>query len=170
LLASLLAALALLGAAGSVAAHPAATAPALTPPPSEEIVVPPAAVPLPLEASDSTSGLWGVAAGALVLVGLIAVARRRPRRVLATSLVLLLTVFVFENALHSVHHGFDPKQHDECAVAAAAAQLTAVPVDGIVETAVDLAITGTAVEPALSFPSIRRLGPDQDRAPPVPTV
>jgi hypothetical protein len=43
-------------------------------------------------------------------------------------------------------------------------------VDGIVETAVDLAITGTAVEPALSFPSIRRLGPDQDRAPPVPTV
>ena len=36
--------------------------------------------------------------------------RRRPRRTLVLCLALLLTLFAFENALHSVHHGLDDRR------------------------------------------------------------
>ena len=169
-LASFLAALAVLAAAGSVAAHPAATAPAPAAPVAVEVVVPQAPGLASAGAPGSTAPLPLALAGALVLGAVVAMTRRRPRRALAVGLVLLLAIFAFENALHSVHHGFDAQQSAECAVAAASAQLAAVSVDSVVETAFILAIAGAAAERNLSSPSIRLRGPDQDRAPPVPTV
>lgn len=109
-----------------------------------------------------------IVAGALVLA--VTVARRRPRRLLVVALVLLLTIFAFENALHSVHHGFDAKQYDECTIAAVSAHLSAVSVDGVAETSVILAVAGLTAEPDLSPRSTRSLGPDRDRAPPLPTA
>ncbi len=168
-LASFLAALAVLGAAGSVDAHPLATAPTPAAPVAVEVVVPQASGLASAGVPGSTAPLPLAVAGALVLAAMAAVTRRRPRRALAVGLVLLLAIFAFENALHSVHHGFDAQQSDECAVAAASAQ-AAVSVDSVVETAFILAITGAAAEPNLSSPSIRLRGPDQDRAPPVTTA
>jgi hypothetical protein len=91
---------------------------------------------------------------------------RRPRRVVVVVLVLVLCVFAFENALHSVHHGLDPKQQEACTIAAAAAQLAAVPVDGIAPASLLLFAAAQAAEPAPTFSLIRFLSPDQGRAPP----
>ena len=176
----LLAALALLAASGSVAAHPApraptsdsaATLPTSLPadlPADLDVVVPPP--PAPSEAPDWT-GLAPLAlAGLLFLGAMVAIIRRWPRQAFVMSFVLLLTIFAFENALHSVHHGFDAQQYEKCAVAAVSAHLAAISVDGVVETAFVLAVARTSAEPDLSSPAIRLLGPDQDRAPPLPTV
>jgi hypothetical protein len=85
----------------------------------------------------------------------------------AVGLFLLLTIFAFENALHSVHHGFQPQQSENCAVAAVAAHLAAVSVEDAVETTIILARGQAAAEPDVCSPAIRLLGSDQDRAPPV---
>lgn len=101
---------------------------------------------------------------ALMLAG--AIAPGRPRRALVVTLALLLSVFAFENALHSVHHGFDPKQQEACTVAAATAHLVAVQVDDPGLSSVALSVVGRAeAAPAPSGP-IRFLSPDQGRAPP----
>lgn len=166
----LLAAVALLAATGPAMAHssvtliepvrPTAEAPILSVSPS-----PVPAVAAPVDSSGFTP--W-IAAGALVLAGVAL--RRRPRRILVLGLVLLLTLFAFENALHSVHHGLDPKQVDACTIAAASAHLSAVAVDAIVETSIVLAAAGHAAEADLSTLPARWLGPDQGRAPPAPAA
>lgn len=163
-------AVAVLAAAGPAVAHPSApiVAPAASTP---EAAIPPVAPPpAPAVAAPSDSaGLtpW-IAAGAFVLAGLAL--RRRSRRILVLCLVLLLTLFAFENALHSVHHGLDAKQADACTIAAASAHLSAVAVDGIVETSIILVAAGHAVEPDLSTLPARWLGPDRGRAPPAPAA
>ncbi len=91
---------------------------------------------------------------------------RRPRRALVMTLVLLLCVFAFENALHSVHHGIDPKQQAACTVAAAAAHLAAVQVDAIAPQPFMLLLAGRAVELAPAHSPTRFDSPDQGRAPP----
>src|SRR6188768_383879 len=73
-------------------------------------------------------------------------ARRHPRRALVLALGLLLAIFAFENGLHSVHHGFDAKQHSECTIAAASANLSAVSVDGLLEASVVLIATAPTAE------------------------
>jgi hypothetical protein len=105
-----------------------------------------------------------IAAGVRLLAGMLL--RRLSRRALGLCLVLLLTLFAFENALHSVHHGFDPKQADACPLAIASTHLSAVTVDGSVETQVILVAAGHAAQLAFSPLPARRLGPDQVRAPP----
>jgi len=170
----LLAAVALLAAAGPAMAH--SSAPIIEPVPqtSEAASAPGApspapAVTTPADSAGFTPGLapW-IAAGALVVAGVAL--RRRPRRILVLCLALLLTLFAFENALHSVHHGLDPKQVDACTIAAASAHLSAVAVDAIVETSIVLAAAGHAAEPDLSTLPARWLGPDQGRAPPAPAA
>jgi hypothetical protein len=165
---------ALLAAAGPALAHPSAPIVAPVPPTPEaaipSVAPPPApAVATSADAAGLTPGLtpW-IAAGALVLTGVAL--RRRPRRILVLCLVLLLTLFAFENALHSVHHGVDPKQADACAIAAASAHLSAVAVDAIVETSIVLVDAGHAAEPDLSTLPARWHGPDQGRAPPAPAA
>ncbi|HEY7653412.1 MAG TPA: hypothetical protein VIG07_11360 [Methylomirabilota bacterium] len=155
-------------AAGSALAHPGSKTVVTAGP--EAVPQEPTAPALPvLVAVPGSPGLpaW-ILAGALLLG--LAVAQRRPRRLLVLALVLLLTIFAFENALHSVHHGFDAKQYDECTIAAAAAHLSAVSIDGIVETSAILAVAGKPAEPDLSAPASRPLGPHRGRAPPVPAA
>jgi len=162
---------ALLAAAGPAMAHPSAAIVAPVPPTPEAAIpsVAPPPAPAVTTSASLTPGLtpW-IAAGALVLTGVAL--RRRPRRILVLSLVLLLTLFAFENALHSVHHGLDPKQADACAIATASAHLSAVAVDAIVETSIVLVDVGHAAEPDLSTLPARWHGPDQGRAPPAPAA
>ncbi len=161
---SLLLALALLAIAGPAAAHvvfPAA-APAILPAPDA-----PAAFPALTAALAPPSLAWYLPA-VLVLAALTA--WRGPRRVLVVTLALLLFLFAFENALHSVHHGFDPKQQEECTVAAASAHLAAVQVDDLGLSSAVLGVIGrTDTAPAVSTPT-RFLSPDQGRAPPSATL
>jgi hypothetical protein len=94
-------------------------------------------------------------------------ARRHPRRALVLALGLLLAIFAFEDGLHSVHHGFDAKQHGECTIAAASAHLSAVSVDGLLEASVVLIATAPTAEFDPAAPPTRLLDPHQGRAPPL---
>jgi hypothetical protein len=156
-------------AATAPAAARTVTPPAATPvAPTPDILAAPPPAPDEIRGPESAAVPAWIVAGVLLLA--VTVARRRPRRAVVLALVLLLTIFAFENALHSVHHGFDGKQYDECTIAAAAAHLSAVSVDGVVETSFVLAAAGRTAEPDLSAPSSRPLGPHQGRAPPVPAA
>lgn len=173
LLGVLLAAVALLVAAAVPAmAHPAAsTVPAAAPAAPEPGAATPPAAPGASEnppPSDSPGLAPWIAASVLLVAGVLL--RRFSRRTLVLCLVLLLTLFAFENALHSVHHGFDAKQAGGCTVAMASTHLSAVTVDGVGQTAVVLAAAGHAVQPGRSLLPARWLGPDQGRAPPAPTA
>ena len=172
LLAVLLAAVALLAAAAPAMAHPAvSTVPAAAPAaPAPGAATPPAA-PGASEnppAPDSAGLAPWIAASVLLVAGVLL--RRFSRRTLVLCLVLLLTLFAFENALHSVHHGFDVKQADGCTVAMASTHLSAVTVDGVGQTPVVLAAAGHAAQPGRSLLPARWLGPDQGRAPPARTA
>ena len=114
--------------------------------------------------------LAAIVLGAIGITLGVASARRHPRRVLVLVLGLLLAIFVFEDGLHSVHHGFDPKQSSECAIAAASAHLSAVSIDGVVEAAVVLIAAAPAVEADPAAPPTRLLEPHQGRAPPLATA
>jgi hypothetical protein len=166
-----LALLAVLAAAVPASAHtvqnivaPALPAPDL-PPALPAVAVDPGSLASPGDPS------WPLAGALLLSLALgLAGARRRPRRALVLALVVLLTLFAFENALHSVHHGFDAKQRNECTIAAAAANLSAISVDGVPETSAILIPSERAAEPDLAPPPTRLLEPDQGRAPPFPTA
>lgn len=161
-----------LAAAGPVAAHSSATispsgvavgldglvpeSPAVPPAPSE--------LPVPLPGPP-----LALAAGLGLGLALAAV-RRGPRRAVVVGLVLLLTVLALEDALHSVHHGFDDKQYAECAVAAVSAHLAAVSADGAADAVLLLIGAEEPAHPDSSSPRIRPPGPYQDRAPPIPAV
>ena len=164
----LLAALALVAAAGSAAAHSAksignsgvAGSPT-APGPRLDAIGP--IGPVLTAAPASLVPSWYLPA---VLALGAATIWRRPRRVVVVMLVLVLGVFAFENALHSVHHGLDPKQQEACTIAAAAAELAAVPVDGVAPASLLLFAAAQAAEPAPTFSLIRFPSPDQGRAPP----
>ncbi|MGH7386541.1 MAG: hypothetical protein ACREKG_15285 [Candidatus Rokuibacteriota bacterium] len=158
-----LVALALLALAGPAAAHVAA------PPPAAALQATDANAIIPiLSAAPAPPALpWYLAAG-LALGALTA--WRRPRRALVVTLVLLLCVFAFEDALHSVHHGFDVQQQEQCTVAAASAQLSAVQVDGIGLCSGALPVIGEADTARPAFALTRFLNPDQERAPPSATL
>jgi len=161
---ALLLTLAILVIAGPAAAHVVAPAPAAAVLPATET---PAIVPV-LSAAPTPSALpWHLAialAGVLALA--VVTARHRPRRALVVALALLLCVFAFENALHSVHHGFDPKQQEECTVAAVSAHLAAVQVDDLGPSSIVLRVVGRAEAVPSPLARTRFLSPDQGRAPP----
>jgi len=162
---SLLLALALVALAGPAAAHVSA------PPPAAATVemAPAGAVVVPVwSAAPAPTGLsWSLPA---VLALGVLVAWYRPRQAVAVTLALLLCVFAFENALHSVHHGFDQQQQEACTVAAVSAHLAAVEVDDPGLSSIALLVVGRAeADPPASVPT-RFLGPDQGRAPPSATL
>ncbi len=164
----LLAALALVSAAGPAAAHsakyvgnPGVAAPPTAPGPRLDAIDP--IVPVVTATPASLALPWYLPA---VLALAAAAIWRRPRRVVVVVLVLVLCVFAFENALHSVHHGLDPKQQESCTIATAAVHLDGVPVDGIAPASLILPAAGQAVEAAPTLALIRFLSPDQGRAPP----
>jgi hypothetical protein len=157
---ALLLALTVLAIAGPAAAH--GPAPALSAAIIEAAPVP-AIVPI-LSATAVAPPLPWYLPAALALVALTA--WRRPRRAMVVTLAVLLCVFAFENALHSVHHGFDPKQQEECTVAAASAHLAAVQVDDPGLSSVMLPVVGRAEATSPASTPTRFLSPDQGRAPP----
>lgn len=161
---ALLLTLALLAIAGPAVAHVASpAAPAAVLPVTEA----PAPIPALTAAPTAPALPWHLFAAWAAALALAALtAWRRPRRAMVVTLALLLCVFAFENALHSVHHGFDPQQQEACTVAAASANLNAVQVDDPGLSSVALPVVGqAAADPATSTPT-RFLSPDQGRAPP----
>jgi hypothetical protein len=162
----LLAVAALLIPAAPATAHEALPLPAPAAAAGSEIAPPVAASPAAAAvAAPHSGGLtpW-ILAGALALGGLVL--RRSPRRAVLVGLVLLLALFAFEDALHSVHHGFDPKQAQTCTIAAASGHVSGIAVDGAIEAPVILIPAGHAVEIGLASVPLHRLAPDQGRAPP----
>jgi hypothetical protein len=161
---ALLLTLAILAIAGPATAHSVSPAPSAVVLPTAEA---PAVIPV-LSAAPTPPALpWYLAAALAAALALAAAsAWHRPRRVLVVALVLLLCVFAFENALHSVHHGFDPQQQEECTVAAASTHLAAVEVDDVGLSSVALPIIGRAEATPPASTLARFLSPDQGRAPP----
>ena len=160
----LLVAVASLAVGAPAAAHTASpiTVPDL---PAPDVPAVPSLTPAgPGTLASAGAATWLIASA--LGMGVLA-ARRRPRRAVVLTLVFLLALFAFEHALHSVHHGFDAKLSDECTIAVASAQLSAVSVDSVVEAPVILAVAGATAEPDRSPAPTRLLGPDQGRAPPV---
>ncbi len=133
------------------------------PPPLE-----PAAARYVLVAGEAPDNPWPLAV--MVLLAAVALARRRSRGLVAAFLVLLITIFGLEAAVHSVHHhalGSDPVA---CPTASMAAHL-----DGT--TVVELTIEeplprvgATATQPDPLLVALRSLDPSQPRAPPSPLV
>jgi hypothetical protein len=156
----LLLALAILATAGLASAHIPAPTPAAM---AFEEPETPAAIPA-LSAAPAAPALPWYLFAALGLGAVIA--WRQPRRALVVTLALLLCVFAFENALHSVHHGLDPQQQQACTVAAASAHLAAVQVDDPGLSSVVMPVVGPAEVASPALTSARFLSPDQGRAPP----
>lgn len=158
---ALLLTLAILAIAGPAAAH--IVSPAVVLPTAEA----PAIIPV-LSAAPAPPALpWYLVAALAAALALVAGALwRRPRGALVVALTLLLCVFAFEHALHSVHHGFDPRQQEECTVAAASAHLAAVQVDDLGLSSVVLPVIGPAEAAPPASTLARFLSPDQGRAPP----
>ena len=169
---AILLAAAVLATAGPVAAHPSATIPPSGVPVGVAGLVPesPAVPPAPSELPIPVPWPPLALAAGLGLALALAIGRRGPRHAVVVGLVLLLAILVFEDALHSVHHGLDDKQYAECAVAAVAAHLAAVSADGAADTGLILIGAGAPAHPDPFSPRIRPPGPCQDRAPPIPAV
>ena len=158
---ALLLTLALLAIAGPAVAHVASPAAPVTA--ALPVVEAPAPIPT-LTAAPAPPALPWYLPAALALAALTA--WRRPRQAVGVTLALLLCVFAFENAVHSVHHGFDAQQQEACTVAAVSAHVSAVQVDDPGLSSVVLPVVGRAAhDPATSTPT-RFLSPDQGRAPP----
>ena len=167
----LLAAATLLIPAATARAHEGvsavAPAPAAESPPVQDSAAPVVAIPgrsASTPAPEPSALTSWIVAGALALGGLAL--RRGPRRAVVVGLVLLLALFAFEDALHSVHHGFDPKQAETCTIAAASGHVSGVAVEAVVGASMILMPVGQAVEPDRSPLPLHRLASDQGRAPP----
>jgi hypothetical protein len=116
----------------------------------------------PVTGTQAPVALWLPA----LLLAVVALAWRRPRRAVALALVLILAAFAFDIGVHSVHHLGDQERVRDCAVASAAAH---VPADtgAAFEVAPALAAsTERAASPG--GPSLRSLArsPGRGRAPP----
>lgn len=154
---ALLAVLSLVSVAAPAAAHPGLT-PVASTPARIDVIEPvlaaaPAMPPLPLHLLI-----------ALALLG--AAAWLRPRRTVAVVLALLLSVFAFENGLHSVHHGFDAKQYRDCAIASASAHLAVVEADCATDAVQITLVAERPTDSASAAAPSRIPRPAQGRAPP----
>jgi len=139
--------------------------PPVEPVPANDLIALPGWV---LSAPPAEPGLpWPALA---VVAAAVALAWVRPRRTIALALVLLLALFAFEDAVHSVHHGFDQAQAPSCAVAAVGAQLSATAADGTDPCEIILAIVALAAPPSAADLVTRSASPDRGRGPPSVTL
>lgn len=88
------------------------------------------------------------------------------RALTALALVLLLTVFLFEGALHSVHHLDDEERAAECVAAAAAGHTSVAGSAPVAFDHVPAATTWVAADAAPQPLPVRSLGVSEARAPP----
>src|SRR5574341_554336 len=109
----------------------------------------------------------GVAWPVVLLVVLApALARRRSLKLAAAGLAVVLAVFAFEAAFHSVHHGLDPAAEAACPTASAATHVAGT---GAAVLAFDapLPLVGPAlVAPHVVVRLLDWLRPHPGRAPP----
>jgi fumarate reductase subunit D len=144
----------LLASATLVSAHPGTAAPIETTP----TVVTVAAATLP------TSSPWLPLVAAAI--GLL-VALRWPRRAVTAVVVLVLVVFSYEQAIHSVHHLDDRKAAAACAVASASAQLSGTPVDSPAVADLLLPLLQLGPPDTAAKAALRPCSAHRGRAPPV---
>jgi hypothetical protein len=107
---------------------------------------------------------------AVLLVGLLVLGVSRRRRAPALLLVLVLALFGFEAALHSVHHLSDADPGMQCAVASAAAHVGSVAVDAGGNADIVPAEPGRLTVPVVAALVSRPLRASAGRAPPVPSA
>jgi hypothetical protein len=113
----------------------------------------------------ATDAPWPIAL--LVLLAAVALARQRPRRVVATVLVLLVAILGLEAAVHSVHHALGGDDPVACPTASIAAHLHGTTVVALAVVAQVGAVAAPS-DPLLAL--FRPFDPSQPRAPPFPLV
>src|SRR5438094_9609067 len=91
-------------ALGALVASLATVAPAAAHVTTAPAVAVPAAAPPSAALEAAASGFLPAWVGLVLLVGALALGRRRPRSSVAVALCLVLGIFAFEAAVHSVHH------------------------------------------------------------------
>jgi hypothetical protein len=113
-------------------------------------------------------GLLLAALFLLVCVGLSG-AMGRWRRAAALGLVLIITLFAFNTAIHSVHHLLQPQPGTECPLlwASQHATGTLADVDVLALDAPPLAAENAALPVSEAIPSDCFWYPAQERAPPL---
>ncbi len=110
----------------------------------------------------------GIPWTALALLAGVAVgAVSRQRRAVALTLVLVVSLLVFETGVHSTHHLRQPEDSRSCAVAWMSTQLSADVVDVSIDASPALAPEASI--PTLAAPALaqRAVALDAGRAPPV---
>ncbi len=171
LLAALVMSLALAASATSAWAHPRVVSPSGVVdeiPTAAPVPVPAAAAPpAPVAPPDPTPGPTDPLAPAMALAVVLGVALTARRRVLVTTLALVLVVLAVETGVHSVHHLADQQGASECVVALASAHVhgTAEPLPAAHAMWIPVPV-GAVVAPAPERPGARPLRPDEGRAPP----
>ena len=105
---------------------------------------------------------------ALLVLGAFAPAfvRRRSPRLAALTLAVVLTVFAFETAFHSVHHGLGSEEPTACPTASASAHVAGTPVGLIAFDAPALPVSPALFASSLVVPRSSSPSPRQGRAPP----
>lgn len=88
------------------------------------------------------------------------------RRVWVVLLGLSLVVFLFEGAVHSVHHLDSDREATACWVAGAASSISLIDPDAVVLDELRPALVGALVALGISAPIVRPLGAVRERAPP----
>ncbi len=103
----------------------------------------------------------------LVLVAFApAFVRRRSLKLATLTLAVALTVFAFETAFHSIHHGLGQEAATACPIASASTHVGGTSV-GLVAFDVQALPVGPALfGPGLVVPRSSSLSPNQGRAPP----
>lgn len=92
--------------------------------------------------------------------------RRLTERWALLFLVVLLGYFVYEAAIHSVHHLFEPDGGARCTVLAATQQVTGTLTDvGVLCPPIEMTESPTATGAEQLLPA-RDFGPHEGRAPP----
>jgi hypothetical protein len=125
--------------------------------------VAPEVVPSLLAAPAPPALPWPALLAAIALGLLVA---SRPRRALALGLALLVTLFLFETGVHSVHHLSARGEAPHCALATASNHLSGVDADAPKDPTPRLEPTGEIALSVESAPADHVVRPGQGRAPP----
>jgi len=95
-----------------------------------------------------------------------ALSTHRPQGLLALGLVLMLSLLVFNEAVHSVHHLTEPNEAAACLVASASLQIPAAPAALVTFECPIVLVAGRWTEIQATDRSLFALRAEQERAPP----
>ena len=153
----------LLGGVGPASAHepieePVVLAPQTTSPGPDTSVASQAA-----DSHASSAMPWPILM--MVIVGSAALASRRAPRLIVAALIVVLTVFGVESALHSVHHVFD-NSAVACPTASIAAHLNGTTIEGPAVEVPMLPVGAMLAAPEPGISPLSPFDPPHGRAPP----